>query len=109
MVTTFRAKLRLGLDYYESALFLVNVECESSLPFQGSRELVTRMETEMLAQVARVRDLVEIQYQKGAASLLDYLDAYRTYIATNVEYIQDLAAYWSAEHALEGAVATRFE
>ena len=77
--------------------------------FQGSRELVTRMETEMLAQVARVRDLVEIQYQKGAASLLDYLDAYRTYIATNVEYIQDLAAYWSAEHALEGAVATRFE
>ena len=77
--------------------------------FQGSRELVTRMETEMLAQVARVRDLVELQYQKGAASLLDYLDAYRTYIATNVEYIQDLAAYWSAEHALEGAVATRFE
>ncbi len=77
--------------------------------FQGSRELVTRMETEMLAQVARVRDLVEIQYQKGAASLLDYLDAYRTYIATNVEYIQDLAAYWSAEHALEGAVATKFE
>ncbi len=77
--------------------------------FQGSRELVTRMETEMLAQVARVRDLVEIQYQKGAASLLDYLDAYRTYIATNVEYIQDLAAYWAAEHALEAAVATRFE
>ena len=58
--------------------------------FQGSRELVARMETEMLAQVARVRDLVEIQYHKGAASLLDYLDAYRTYIATNVEYIQDL-------------------
>jgi len=77
--------------------------------FLGSRELVTRMETEMLAQVARVRDLVEIQYQKGAASLLDYLDAYRTYIATNVEYIQDLAAYWSAAHALEGAVAARFE
>ena len=56
-----------------------------------------------------MRDLVEIQYHKGAASLLDYLDAYRTYIATNVEYIQDLAAYWSAEHALESAVATRFE
>ncbi len=68
------------------------------------------METELLNQVARVRDLVELQYQKGAAaSLLDYLDSQRTYIATNVEYIQDLAAYWSAAHALEGAVATRFE
>lgn len=73
--------------------------------FEGSKELVTRMETELLQQVARVRDLVEIQYQKGAATLLDYLDAQRTYIATNVEYIQDLTAYWSAERALEAAVA----
>jgi cobalt-zinc-cadmium efflux system outer membrane protein len=77
--------------------------------FEGSKELVTRMETELLEQVGRVRDLVEIQYQKGAASLLEYLDAQRTYIATNVEYIQDLTAYWSAEHAIEAAVAERFK
>ena len=33
----------------------------------------------------------QLQYQKGAASLLEYLDAQRTFIANNVEYLQDLA------------------
>ena len=46
-------------------------------------------------------------YRKGAASLLDFLDAERTYIATNLEYRQDLAAYWDAVYQLEQATAVK--
>ncbi len=72
--------------------------------YEASSRLVQRMEGGLLERAERARDLVKIQYQKGAASLLDYLDAQRTFIATGVEYRQDLAAYWTAVFRLELAV-----
>ncbi len=72
--------------------------------FVSSRKLVERMEGRLLDRAKRARDLVSLQYQKGAASLLEYLDAQRTFISTNVEYLQDLANYWTAVYQLEGAV-----
>jgi cobalt-zinc-cadmium efflux system outer membrane protein len=72
--------------------------------FAASRELVERMEGRLLERARRARDLVSLQYQKGAASLLEYLDAQRTFIATNQEYLQDLANYWTAVYQLEAAV-----
>jgi cobalt-zinc-cadmium efflux system outer membrane protein len=72
--------------------------------FATSRELVERMEGRLLERARRVRELTGIQYQKGAASLLEFLDSQRTYIATNVEYLQDLANYWIAVFQLEQAV-----
>jgi cobalt-zinc-cadmium efflux system outer membrane protein len=74
--------------------------------FASARELVERMQGRLLERAKRARDLVEIQYQKGAASLLEYLDAERTFIATTVEYLNDLAGYWSAVFQLEQAVGT---
>ena len=62
------------------------------------------MEGRLLERVKRARDLVSLQYQKGAASLLEYLDAQRTFIANNVEYLSDLASYWTAVYQLEAAV-----
>jgi hypothetical protein len=41
---------------------------------------------------------------RGAASLLELLDAQRTYIGTNLEYLNDLASYWIAVFRLERAV-----
>ncbi|HEX9101835.1 MAG TPA: TolC family protein [Polyangia bacterium] len=72
--------------------------------FLSSRKLVERMEGRLLDRTKRARDLVSLQYQKGAASLLEYLDAQRTFIATNVEYLQDLANYWTAVYQLEAAI-----
>jgi cobalt-zinc-cadmium efflux system outer membrane protein len=72
--------------------------------FVSTRKLVERMEGRLLDRVKRARDLVLLQYQKGAASLLEYLDAQRTFIANNVEYLQDLANYWTAIYQLEAAV-----
>jgi len=73
--------------------------------YQTSRAMVERAEGRLLAQAARARDLVIIQYEKGAASLIEYLDAQRTFIAVNVEYLQNLTAYWSAIFQLETATA----
>jgi cobalt-zinc-cadmium efflux system outer membrane protein len=76
--------------------------------YATTRELVERMEGRLLERAERARNLVEIQYQKGAASLLEYLDAQRTYIATRIEYHQDLANYWTAVFQVEQAVGAEF-
>ena len=73
--------------------------------YLGARELALRMQQGgLLLSARRARDLVDIQYQKGAASLLEYLDAQRTYISVNLEFLQDLAGYWTAVFKLEQAV-----
>jgi outer membrane protein, heavy metal efflux system len=72
--------------------------------YTAARELVERMQQRLLERAGRVRDLVSVQYQKGAASLLEFLDAQRTYVSTNVEYIQNLTGYWTAVFQLEEAV-----
>jgi cobalt-zinc-cadmium efflux system outer membrane protein len=74
--------------------------------YQSSRRLVERMEGRLLERARRTRDLVSLQYQKGAASLLEYLDAQRTFIATNLEYLQELTGYWGAVFQLEAAAAS---
>ncbi len=73
--------------------------------YRAATDLVERMEGQLLAQAKLARDLTQLMYQKGAASLLDFLDAQRTYIAANLEYHQDLVAYWTAVYQLEAATA----
>jgi outer membrane protein, heavy metal efflux system len=74
--------------------------------YQTSQRQVQRMEGRLLDRARRARELVELQYQKGAASLLEFLDAQRTYVATKGEYIQELTAYWDAIFQIEAATAT---
>ena len=75
----------------------------------ASRELVERMEGRLLERARRARDLIAIQYQKGAASLLEFLDAQRTYNATYQEYLQDLANYWTSFFLLEQALGSELQ
>jgi cobalt-zinc-cadmium efflux system outer membrane protein len=53
------------------------------------------------------RDISEYAYKRGAASLLDYLDAERSYRATELAYRQSLAAYLTAVEQLREAVGVR--
>jgi outer membrane protein, heavy metal efflux system len=53
------------------------------------------------------RDISEYAYRRGAASLLDFLDAERTYRATQLAYRQALASYLTALEQLREAVGTR--
>lgn len=83
----------------------ISTEVETALQhFASSRKQIERMETRLLDRAKRTVDLVEIQYQKGAASLLELLDARRQWIANNEEHLQYLAAYWNAVFQLEQAV-----
>lgn len=60
-----------------------------------------------LAEAQADRDIAEYSYQRGAASLLDFLDAERSYRATQLSYRQVLAAYLTALEQLREAVGTR--
>lgn len=53
------------------------------------------------------RDISEYAYQRGAASLLDFLDAERSYRATQLAYRQALASYLLAVEQLREAVGVR--
>ena len=74
--------------------------------YRSARRLVDRMQGRLLDRALRARDLVKLQYEKGAASLLELLDGQRTYILARTEYIQDLSGYWNAVFQLEAAVAS---
>ncbi len=74
--------------------------------FVGARSRVTRMEDRLLGRSALARDLVRLQYQKGAASLFEFLDAERTFLGTQNEYLQNLNDYWTAVFQLEQATGT---
>jgi cobalt-zinc-cadmium efflux system outer membrane protein len=62
------------------------------------------MEGRLLEQAKKAYDLVVFQYERGAASLMDVLDAQRTWIATRNEYQQNLNDYWTGVFGLEQAV-----
>ena len=55
----------------------------------------------------RDRDIAEYAYQRGAVSLLDFLDAERNYRATQLAYRQALASYLLALEQMRQAVGTR--
>jgi cobalt-zinc-cadmium efflux system outer membrane protein len=91
---------------YDKAHEQVVADVETALSaLRSSRSRVARMRSRLLDRAARARDLVLIQYQKGAASLLELLDAQRTLSGVNAEYLQSLNEYWSAVFQLEAASA----
>ena len=72
--------------------------------FESSRERVRLYEGAYLARAKESRDIAEFAFQKGAVSLLDLLDAERTYRATQLAYRQALAGYMTSLAQLEAAV-----
>jgi cobalt-zinc-cadmium efflux system outer membrane protein len=73
----------------------------------NSAEVVQLYENGYLQQAQQSLDITQFSYQHGAASLLDFLDAERTYRATELSYRQALATYMSALEQLRQAVGTR--
>jgi len=53
------------------------------------------------------REISEYAYRRGATSLLDFLDAERSYRATQLAYRQNLASYLLALEQVREAVGTR--
>ena len=74
--------------------------------FKSAKSRVERAERELLEHAKRTRDLIQLQYQKGAASLLEYLDAQRILISVKLDYENDLADYWQSVVLIDQAVGT---
>jgi len=78
--------------------------------YQGLRtndKVVTLYRSGYLDVAQKDRDISQYAYQRGAASLLDFLDAERSYRATQLAYRQALAAYLLAVEQLREAVGVR--
>jgi outer membrane protein, heavy metal efflux system len=72
-------------------------------------EIVNLYRSGYLDQAKESRDISEYAYRRGAASLLDYLDAERSYRVTQLAYRQSLASYMLALEQLRESVGTRKE
>ncbi|HKV29191.1 MAG TPA: TolC family protein, partial [Candidatus Acidoferrales bacterium] len=64
-------------------------------------------QTGYLDEAKQSVDISEYAYKRGAASLLDFLDAERSYRNTELAYRQQLASYMLALEQLREAVGTR--
>ena len=70
-------------------------------------EVVQLYQSGYLKQAEDSRDISQYAYQHGAASLLDFLDAERSYRATELGYRQALANYMTSLEQLRQSVGTR--
>ena len=78
--------------------------------FEGLREndrVIQLYRSGYLEVAQKDRDISEYAYRRGAASLLDFLDAERSYRATQLAYRQALASYLLALEQLREAVGVR--
>jgi len=73
----------------------------------NAEEVVQLFEKGYLQEAQQSLDITQFSYQHGAASLLDFLDAERTYRSTELSYRQALATYMSSLEQLRQAVGTR--
>lgn len=75
--------------------------------FKTNEQIVELYQSGYLKQSQDSRDISEYAYKRGATSLLDFLDAERSYRSTQLAYRQALAAYMLAVEQLREAVGTR--
>jgi cobalt-zinc-cadmium efflux system outer membrane protein len=75
--------------------------------FSTNQKIVQLYLSGYLKQAQDSRDISEYAYKRGAASLLDFLDAERSYRSTQLSYRQALATYLLSIEQLKEVVGTR--
>jgi len=75
--------------------------------WKANDEIVGLYRSGYLDDAQQSLDITEYAYKHGAASLLDFLDAERTFRATQLGYRQALATYLQSLEQLREAVGTR--
>lgn len=89
------ADLQVARDQYEQVLAQAEGDLDRARSdVEAARERRQRLDQELLADAAKVASATEFAYAKGAASLMDLLDARRTLRAVQLE-----AAAARADHA----------
>jgi cobalt-zinc-cadmium efflux system outer membrane protein len=72
--------------------------------FQFAKDRIDRLEGRLMKRAQDSRDLVKVQYDHGAASLVDLLFAERAFIQTKQEYLLAQTDYWNAAFQMEQAL-----
>jgi cobalt-zinc-cadmium efflux system outer membrane protein len=94
------------LSSEQASIALTDVE-NSYEALHTNDEVVQLYQSGYLKESEDSRDISQYAYQRGAASLLDFLDAERSYRATELAYRQALASYMVSLEQLRQAVGTR--
>ena len=95
-------------EQQQSANDQVMSDVENAFAAVKSNDEVVQLYTSgYLKQAQDSRDISEYAYKRGAASLLDFLDAERSYRSTQLAYRQALASYMTSLEQLKEAVGTR--
>jgi len=74
---------------------------------RSSENVVLLYDKGYLEQATQSLEITRFSYEHGAASLLDFLDAERSYRSTELSYRQALATYMTSLEQLRQAVGTR--
>jgi len=75
----------------------------------AERQKATLLRDHYLPKVKQARETIEFAYRRGGVTLLDYLDAQRSYREKSLEYLRSLANYRTAVYVLETAVGGQLE
>jgi len=104
-----RQRASADLSAAEVAVQRTRVQIEADVAvaaanFRSVRVLAERYQSGLLEKSAAVLETTRFAYQQGAGSLLELLDAIRTYGDTRSEYYGAVHDYWVAAYALSRAV-----
>jgi outer membrane protein, heavy metal efflux system len=104
-VARTRAEVDRADALREAAALQVLTEVDAALAaVVNQREKVVLLRDTYLPKAQRARDTVETAYRRGGVSLLDFLDAQRSYRETALEHLRALGAHRAALDQLEAAV-----
>ena len=79
---------------------------QASEALEVAQRLTGRYRTHYLEEAAHVRDNLQFSYRNGNSTLLDYLDALRSYRAINLGSLNANGQLWIALHQLSYAAST---
>ena len=92
---------------YQGTLAQARAEIDTAFAAMlTERQKVTTLSENYLPKAQKTREIVEFAYRRGGISLLDFLDAERTYRETSLEYLRSLGNYWTTLYQLELAVGS---
>lgn len=104
-------KLRTELDITRNQRLLDASQAEvlsdvnsAYATLNGTLDLLRPYKNKYLPMAGKVRDIVSYAYQRGASTLIDFLDAQKSYRDTQLSYLNLIGSYLTAAGQLNEAV-----